>query len=109
MNNRAIEELRKYSITNWHPSHKENDGYITIVPFFEKQPGGNCLYQHIQIYKLIQEYVELFEDCQKIHSGARQLLENSMHEIERKLVNEFWIVSKNQKDPDKWTCCGFDH
>lgn len=109
MNIKALEQLSKHSITNWHPSHKENNGYIHNIPFFNRNPSSNCLYQHIQIYKLIQEYVELFEDCQKMNSVGKKFLEDRMKEIQHKLTSEYWIVSKSQTNPDKWICCSYDY
>ncbi len=108
MHDNALKKLSGRSITNWHPSHKENNGYIYKIPFFSSDPMGNYLYQHIQIYKLIQEYVELFEDCQKMNSSGKKYLEDRMKEIEDKLLCEYWIVSKSQTKPDKWICCDYD-
>ena len=109
MNNQALEKLSSRSITNWHPAHKENNGTIYTVPYFKQYPSGNYLNQHIQIYKLIQEYIELFEDCQKMNSSGKKYLEDRMREIEDKLLIEYWIVSKSQANPDEWICCSYDH
>lgn len=109
MNDKALEKLKKHSITNWHSSHKENNGYIYDIPFFSSQPMGNYLHQHIQIYCLIQEYVELYEDCQKMSSSGKKFLEDRMKEIEDKLTSEYWIVSKSQCHPDQWICCSYDY
>lgn len=109
MSSNALEKLRKHSITNWHPSYEENNGYIYNVPFFSSLPMGNYLHQHIQIYQLIKEYVELFEDCQKMNSSGKKLLEDRMQEIASKLTSEYWIVSKSQRNPDKWIFCNTDY
>ena len=109
MNIKALEKMKNRSITNWHPCHKENNGTIYTVPYFQTYPGGNYLHQHIQIYKLIQEYVELFEDYEKMSSSGKQMLEERMNAIEDKLLREYWIVSKSQKNPNKWICCEFDY
>lgn len=109
MNNEALKKLSNHSITNWHPSHKENNGTIYTVPYFARYPSGNCLHQHVQIYQLIQEYIELFEDCQKMNSSGKKYLEDRMKEIEDKLVCEYWIVSKSQNNSDKWICCSYDY
>ena len=108
MNTKALEKMNKRTITNWHPSHTENNGIICPVPYFANYPNSNCLEQHIQIYKLIQEYVELFEDYEKMSSSGKRMLEERMNEIEKKLLKEYWIVSKSQNNPDKWIWCGRD-
>ena len=109
MSYKALEELQKISIVNWHPCCENEGNIICHIPYFEKQPTSNCLAQHIQIYKLIEEYVELFEDYQKMHApSGKALIRARMEAISKKLVNEYWIVSKNQKYTDKWTCCEYD-
>ena len=107
MNNKALEKLYS-SITNWHPSCKNQDKIIYHIPYFDRQPTSNCLAQHIAIYKLIQEYVELFEDYEKMKSSGKVIVEARMKEIQSKLLGEYWIVSKNQKSPSGWTFCGLD-
>lgn len=108
MNTKALQQLTSRSITNWHPSCESKDHIIYHIPYFDRQPTSNCLYQHIQIYKLIQEYIELFEDYEKMKSSGKAAVESRMKEIQDKLLREYWIVSKNQKNNEGWTFCTMD-
>ena len=58
-------------------------------------PIQNDLGLHIEIYELINEYEQLFNDMQNATGATKSLIEPRLKEIEYKLTH-YWIV----KDED---------
>lgn len=79
----ALKKLRNHSIVNC---------FDKDYPF---RPSINTTEHHIQIYNLVDEYICLHEDYQKVTAPTtKRYISDRMKEIEGELTN-FWIV------PDK--------
>ena len=65
----------------------------TGFKFPSREPSINSTEYHIEIYKLVREYVELAEDLEKKPSqSTRGFIEKRMEEISDLLVSKYWIA-----------------
>ena len=88
MNDKALGELRKR----------------TIVNAFDKEyphmrPTINSLVHHIEIFKLIDEYIGLYEDLSNVRTqSSKDFMRGRMDQIGSELTN-YWIVPDNEMVP----------
>lgn len=89
MNNEALKKLNGRIINN-----------VGYKNYPHMGPSINSLERHIEIYKLIDEYVGLHEDLKKVEtSSSRVFINNRMTDIETELLHCFWIVKGDEMVP----------
>lgn len=82
MKSEALKKLRGHSIVNAFDKHYPDTRHIAI----------NTTELHIKIYELVDEYVSLYDDLEKVSTPtARGYITERMRAIERELT-DFWIV-----------------
>lgn len=79
----ALDNLMKHSIVNSDDHFK----------YPKTPPAINCMTNHVEIYKLIDEYVKLYNDYDVVTSEtSKELIETRLKEIESELLLTYWIV-----------------
>ena len=87
MNDKALEKLRGRSTVNYDNRH-----------YPRMYPTNNFLTLHIEIYKLIDEYIGIYEDKSKVGTpSSKRFIEERMEQIERALTN-YWIVPDHKME-----------
>lgn len=82
MENDALKKLRGHSIVNALNKRYPDTRYISM----------NTTELHIEIYKLVAEYVGLYKDNETATTpSVKGYISKRMNEIERTLTN-YWIV-----------------
>lgn len=85
MNETSLKKLRGHVIRNASDKRYPNTC-----------PALNSTEKHIEIYRLVSEYVALDEDLAKIQTpSAKRLVEKRMDEIKYELT-KFWILTDSQ-------------
>lgn len=85
MNDKAIEKLRNVINTNYDDKRFPSS-YLSI----------HTTERHIQIYMLVKEYVELYEDMKYASTATvKAFIHKRMSEIERELMR-FWIATEDE-------------
>jgi len=86
----ALRELRKFCHNNYDDK-RFPQSYLSL----------HTTERHIQIYMLVSEYVELYEDLAKVTaSSAKVLIKKRIDEVKRELM-QFWIATDDEMIPKK--------
>lgn len=62
----------------------------------EKLPVDNHVNKHIQIYLLIREYVELYEDGKNSSDPTAELIKVRLDEIAKTLAKKYYVVTEDE-------------
>ncbi len=62
----------------------------------EKLPVDNHVNKHIEIYLLIKEYVDLYEDGKNASEATAKLIKERLDEIAKKLAKEYYVVTEKE-------------
>jgi hypothetical protein len=62
----------------------------------EKLPVDNHVNKHIEIYLLVKEYVDLYEDGRNASEATAKLIKERLNEIAKKLAKEYYVVTEKR-------------
>jgi len=62
----------------------------------EKLPVDNHVTRHIEIYLLVKEYVDLYEDGKNASEATAKLIKERLNEIAKKLAKTYYIVTEDE-------------
>lgn len=62
----------------------------------EKLPVDNHVNKHIEIYLLVKEYVDLYEDGRNASDATAKLIKERLNEIAKKLAKEYYVVTEKE-------------
>ena len=60
----------------------------------EKFLMDNHVNKHIEIYLLVKEYVDLYEDGRNASEATAKLIKERLDEIAKKLAKEYYVVTE---------------
>ena len=89
MSNEALQNLNRGVINN-----------VGYKNYPSLAPSINSLDLHIEIYKLIDEYVGLQKDLKSVSTGSsKAFISKRMDDIKYELLRRFWIVEGDKMEP----------
>ena len=89
MSSEALKKLRNGAINN-----------VGYKNYPSLGPSINTLELHIEIYKLIDEYVGLQKDLENVSTGSsKAFISKRMEDIKYELLSRFWIVEGDKMEP----------
>jgi hypothetical protein len=59
-------------------------------------PNTNRVNRHIEVYRLIKEYVEITNDYEKASDVTKKALEPRLRELEKEITGKYFIFTKNE-------------
>jgi hypothetical protein len=62
----------------------------------ETLPYDNHVNRHIEIYLLVKEYVDLYEDGKNASEATAKLIKERLNEIAKKLAKTYYIVTEDE-------------
>lgn len=62
----------------------------------EKLPADNHVNKHIEIYLLVKEYVDLYEDGRNASEATTKLIKERLNEIAKKLAKEYYVITEKE-------------
>lgn len=62
----------------------------------EQLPVDNHVSKHIEIYLLVKEYVDLYEDGKNASEATAKLIKERLDEIAKKLAKEYYVVTEKE-------------
>lgn len=71
--------------------------YPSFYPKFpERVPETNKLEKHLEIYRLIEEFMKLHNDLKSASDPAKKLIEPRLKEIAATLARDYFVVKRDE-------------
>lgn len=71
--------------------------YSYFYPKFpEHVPETNDLKKHLEIYRLIEEFMKLYNDLKSASDPAKKLIEPRLEEIAKTLARDYFVVKRDE-------------
>lgn len=75
----------------------KDEFYPSLYPKFpEKVPETNYLKKHLEIYRLIEEFMKLHNDLKTASDPAKKLIEPRLEEIAKTLARDYFVVTRDE-------------